>query len=316
MTHRPASAARSGVLRRRPDRARLAVRGSAQTRRAAREDRQERGAVRDRLRPLGPAAYRHLRRSGAHHHGAHRLPPADPRRDPDAAHLLFRRHGRDAEDPGQRAEQGVPRAASPEAADRRCPIPGPTSSRASAHHNNAMLRRFLDTFGFNYEFASATDYYKSGKFDAVLLRAAERYDDIMAVMLPDPRRRAAGDLFAVPADLADLRPRALRADEGRRCQERHRHLRRRGRQRDHAAGHRRPREAAVEARLRHALGRARRRLRDVRQGPPDQPARSTTASARSSAASRPSTTPSSSSSTRTARRFRSPRATASPSTSG
>jgi len=52
------------------------------------------------------------------------------------------------------------------------------------HHNNAMLRRFLDVFGFDYEFASATDYYKSGRFDAVLLRAAERYDDIMKVMLP------------------------------------------------------------------------------------------------------------------------------------
>lgn len=51
-------------------------------------------------------------------------------------------------------------------------------------HNNAMLRRFLDTFGFEYEFASATEYYKSGKLDAVLLRAAERYDDIMQVMLP------------------------------------------------------------------------------------------------------------------------------------
>ncbi|HMN37223.1 MAG TPA: lysine--tRNA ligase [Hyphomicrobium sp.] len=51
-------------------------------------------------------------------------------------------------------------------------------------HNNAMLRRFLDTFGFQYEFASATDYYKSGKFDAMLLRAAERYDQIMTVMLP------------------------------------------------------------------------------------------------------------------------------------
>jgi lysyl-tRNA synthetase class 1 len=51
-------------------------------------------------------------------------------------------------------------------------------------HNNAMLRRFLDTFGFDYEFASATDYYKSGRFDEVLLRALERYDDIMAVMLP------------------------------------------------------------------------------------------------------------------------------------
>jgi lysyl-tRNA synthetase class 1 len=51
-------------------------------------------------------------------------------------------------------------------------------------HNNAMLRRFLDTFGFQYEFASATDYYKSGKFDQMLLRALEKFDDIMAVMLP------------------------------------------------------------------------------------------------------------------------------------
>lgn len=51
-------------------------------------------------------------------------------------------------------------------------------------HNNAMLRRFLDTFGFDYEFASATNYYKSGKLDAVLLKAAEKYDAIMEVMLP------------------------------------------------------------------------------------------------------------------------------------
>ncbi|MGL4526856.1 MAG: lysine--tRNA ligase [Aestuariivirga sp.] len=51
-------------------------------------------------------------------------------------------------------------------------------------HNNAMLRRFLDTFGFDYEFASATQYYKSGRFDGMLLRALERFDDIMAVMLP------------------------------------------------------------------------------------------------------------------------------------
>ncbi len=52
------------------------------------------------------------------------------------------------------------------------------------HHNNAMLRRFLDTFGFDYEFASATEYYKSGRFDAILKRVAERYDAIMAIMLP------------------------------------------------------------------------------------------------------------------------------------
>ena len=52
------------------------------------------------------------------------------------------------------------------------------------HHNNAMLRRFLDTFGFDYEFASATHYYKSGRFDAILRRVAERYEAIMAIMLP------------------------------------------------------------------------------------------------------------------------------------
>jgi lysyl-tRNA synthetase, class I len=60
------------------------------------------------------------------------------------------------------------------------------------HHNNAMLRRFLDTFGFDYEFASATEYYKAGRFDDVLRLAAERYDAIMNVMLPTlgPERRA------------------------------------------------------------------------------------------------------------------------------
>ena len=64
-------------------------------------------------------------------------------------------------------------------------VPDPYGSFESyGHHNNAMLRRFLDTFGFQYEFASATDYYKSGKFDAMLLRALEKFDAIMAVMLP------------------------------------------------------------------------------------------------------------------------------------
>jgi lysyl-tRNA synthetase class 1 len=65
------------------------------------------------------------------------------------------------------------------------------------HHNNAMLRRFLDTFGFNYEFASATDYYTSGRFDEALIRAAERYEKIMAVMLPTlgPERQATYSIF-------------------------------------------------------------------------------------------------------------------------
>jgi lysyl-tRNA synthetase class 1 len=64
-------------------------------------------------------------------------------------------------------------------------------------HNNAMLRRFLDTFGFEYEFYSATEFYRSGKFDAVLLRAAERYDDIMKIMLKSLReeRRQTYSIF-------------------------------------------------------------------------------------------------------------------------
>ena len=64
-------------------------------------------------------------------------------------------------------------------------------------HNNAMLRRFLDTFGFEYEFVSATEFYKSGQFDAVLLRACERYDDIMKVMLKSLReeRRQTYSIF-------------------------------------------------------------------------------------------------------------------------
>ena len=54
-------------------------------------------------------------------------------------------------------------------------------------HNNAMLRRFLDTFGFEYEFISATEFYKTGKFDDMLRRSCERYDAIMAIMLASLR---------------------------------------------------------------------------------------------------------------------------------
>jgi lysyl-tRNA synthetase, class I len=59
-------------------------------------------------------------------------------------------------------------------------IPDPFSNEYPSFgaHNNARLRAFLDTFGFDYEFASSTDYYTSGKFDG-----------------------ARRDLFAVPADL-------------------------------------------------------------------------------------------------------------------
>ncbi len=53
--------------------------------------------------------------------------------------------------------------------------------------NNARLRRFLDRFGFDYEFASATEYYRSGRFDATLIRMLAAYDEVMAIMLPSLR---------------------------------------------------------------------------------------------------------------------------------
>ena len=67
-------------------------------------------------------------------------------------------------------------------------VPDPFGQYESfGHHNNAMLRRFLDTFGFEYDFISATEFYQSGQFDKVLLRAVEKYDDIMKVMLASLR---------------------------------------------------------------------------------------------------------------------------------
>ncbi len=58
-------------------------------------------------------------------------------------------------------------------------------------HNNARLRAFLDTFGFDYEFASSTDYYTSGRFDATLLKVLEKIDQVMAIMLPSLREERA-----------------------------------------------------------------------------------------------------------------------------
>ena len=51
-------------------------------------------------------------------------------------------------------------------------------------HNNARLLAFLDGFGFDYEFMSSTETYRSGRFDAVLLKILERFDAMQAVMLP------------------------------------------------------------------------------------------------------------------------------------
>ena len=66
----------------------------------------------------------------------------------------------------------------------RVPDPFSNEHPSFGAANNARLRAFLDGFGFNYEFASSTDYYTSGRFDEALVRMLEVYDEVMAIMLP------------------------------------------------------------------------------------------------------------------------------------
>ncbi len=64
-------------------------------------------------------------------------------------------------------------------------VPDPFGTHEGfAQHNNARLCAFLDQFGFDYEFASSTDYYTSGRFDETLLTMLEVYDKIMDIILP------------------------------------------------------------------------------------------------------------------------------------
>lgn len=64
-------------------------------------------------------------------------------------------------------------------------VPDPFGKYESfGHHNNAMLCRFLDSFDFDYEFQSSTDWYKSGRFDDSLKLVLEHYDAILGVILP------------------------------------------------------------------------------------------------------------------------------------
>ena len=64
-------------------------------------------------------------------------------------------------------------------------IPDPFGTHDSfGAHNNARLRAFLDSFGFDYEFASSTEYYASGRFDAALRKILECHDEVVAVIMP------------------------------------------------------------------------------------------------------------------------------------
>jgi len=72
-------------------------------------------------------------------------------------------------------------------------VPDPFGTHSSyGAHNNARLKAFLDRFGFQYEFLSATECYKSGRFDAALLTVLANYEKVRDIVLPTlgPERRA------------------------------------------------------------------------------------------------------------------------------
>ncbi|MFN3470462.1 MAG: lysine--tRNA ligase, partial [Novosphingobium sp.] len=96
-------------------------------------------------------------------------------------------------------------------------IPDPFGKFESfAHHNNAMLRDFLDRFGFDYEFVSASDRYNSGAFDEALKNVLRNWQAIMDIMLPtlrEERRKTyspvlpvsptTGEVLQVPVEVVD-----------------------------------------------------------------------------------------------------------------
>ena len=64
---------------------------------------------------------------------------------------------------------------------------GLTGGYAKAHGLQGVIRGLRAVSGFEYEFQSSTDWYRSGRFDRALLRVLECHDEIMAVMLPSLR---------------------------------------------------------------------------------------------------------------------------------
>ncbi len=107
-------------------------------------------------------------------------------------------------------------------------IPDPFEKFESfSAHNNAMLREFLDRFGFDYEFISSSSQYESGAFDAALKGILRNYDAIMGVMIPTLRKERAatyspvlpisaksGIVLQVPVEVVDADAGLIRFDDG------------------------------------------------------------------------------------------------------
>lgn len=96
-------------------------------------------------------------------------------------------------------------------------VPDPFGTHDSfGAHNNARLRDFLDGFGFDYEFASSSDYYFSGRFDEMLTRILNRYEKIQKIMLPslrDARRETYSPFLPVDPETDEVYQAAIIATD-------------------------------------------------------------------------------------------------------
>ena len=64
-------------------------------------------------------------------------------------------------------------------------VPDPFNKFGSfGEHNNEMLKKFLNQFGFNYTFKSSTDLYSSGQFNDSLKLVLKNYQGIMDIIIP------------------------------------------------------------------------------------------------------------------------------------
>ena len=182
-------------------------------------------AVRDRVRPLGPAPHRHVRRGRAHDHGAPRL--RDALRHPDAPRHLLGRHGRAAQGARQHPRTCDGRAASRQAAHPD-PRPlrharefwGPQQRAVARLPRRLRLRLHLQELERGLSFGRVR---RRAPGCAAPLRRDHAHHPA------DARGRAAGDLQPIPAALPEDRPRAAGADHGPRRGRGHRELRGRGR---------------------------------------------------------------------------------------
>jgi lysyl-tRNA synthetase class 1 len=114
-------------------------------------------------------------------------------------------------------------------------VPNPFGSDHASYaaHNNALLRQFLDSFGFDYEFLASSECYRGGRFDETLRAILRNYDKIMGVMLPtlgEERRKTyspilpisprSGKVLQVAIEVVDLESGLIAfQDEGERVEQ-------------------------------------------------------------------------------------------------